>query len=193
MRSIAPLAIILAAALPDRGQHISTIDGGSSASPDRRFKIIASAAKDSSHASQITIQLNPKEHPLPLLTSWAGGRGIDVVWSPSSRKLAINNYEGNSGDRLYVYRISSKFVECLRRPNEAALSRLLLQRHSSFTELERVSFHAVRWVNEQTLDTLVRGRTYTRKSQSTWERFAFEWVIHPSSKLEIVKETPTSY
>jgi hypothetical protein len=68
-------------------------------------------------SSAVSLRVRDTDKLSVLFHSKAGGRGVDIFWSPDSSHVAINSYEANSGDSLYVFRVHGASATRLRKPS----------------------------------------------------------------------------
>jgi hypothetical protein len=177
--------------------HVDLAIGGSCSSPNKRYEIVVARAEPdlAMGSSAVSLRVRDSGKESLLFRSEAGGRGVDIFWSPDSSRIAINSYEANSGDFLHVFRIHGSSATRLRRPAYDATEQKLLARHPKFGEIElqRWGLYAKQWRSSQLLDTVMDGEYYTRGH--SLETFAFLWTIRfaPQNQFEIVHERVIPY
>jgi hypothetical protein len=179
------------------GEHIDIRHGGSVVSPNKHYDIVVAAVDPEKMpgSSAVSLRVRDGSKQLLLFRSEAGGRGVDIFWSPDSSRVAINSYEANSGDSLHVFAIHGASATRLRKPAYDATERKLLSRHPKFgrIELNRWSLYAKQWRDSQLLDTIMRGEYYA--PHHSLETFAFIWTLRSRRRndFEIVHETVIPY
>ena len=158
MKPLVAVALLYATTKYCTGAHIGTDKGGSFVSPNMNYAvIIAPTAMPGSSA--VSLRVFDVRKQSVLFYAHAGGRDIDVLWSPSSDEVAINSYEANSADFANIFRTTGKSATRVRKPAYDATEHKLLTKHPEFHELERWSFFAKRWRGKHTLEMIMRGRT----------------------------------
>jgi hypothetical protein len=194
MKPLVAVALLYATTKYCSGAHIGTDNGGSFVSPDMHYAVII-APTVMPGSSAVSLRVVDARKQSVLFYSHAGGRGIDVLWSPRSDEVAINSYEANSGDFVYIFRTIGKSATRVRKPAYHATEYKLLRKHPEFHELERWSFFAKRWRGKHTLEMIMRGRFYTPRPRHSLETFAFEWTVRfrDRDKFDILKEVPMAY
>ena len=194
MKPLVAVALLYATTKYCSGAHIGTDNGGSFISPDMHYAvIIAPTVMPGSSAVSLRIA-DARKHSV-LFYSHAGGRGIDVLWSPRSDEVAINSYEANSGDFVHIFRTLGESATRVHKPADDATKHKLLRKHPEFHDLERWSFFAKRWCGKHTLEMIMRGRFYTPRPRHSLETFAFEWTVRfrGRNKFDILEEVPVAY
>lgn len=194
MKPLVAVALLYATTNYCSGAHIGTDQGGRFVSPNKHYAVII-APTVMPGSSAVSLRVVDTRKQSVLLYSHAGGRGIDVLWSPRSDELAINSYEANSGDFVHIFRTIRQSVTRVRKPAYNATEHKLLRKHPEFHELERWSFFAKRWRGKHTWEMIIRGRFYTPRPRHSLETFAFEWTVRfrDRNKLDILNEVPVAY
>jgi hypothetical protein len=197
MKPVVGAALLLLAVRCAHAEHIDIATGGSCSSPDKRYQIVVASVEPTKMPglSAVFLRFGDSGKQSLLFRSEAGGRGIDIFWSPDSSCVAINSYEANSGDSLHVFRVHGASATRLRKPAYDATERKLLTRHPKFgwIELNRWSLYAKQWRDSQLLDTIMRGEYYA--PGHSLETFAFIWTIRLAARnrFAIVHERVIPY
>jgi len=124
-----------------------------SKSPDGRFVIRNSNSdvEDPAHALRLVDSLNGSS-----ITIYRYGRGVDILWSPTSDAFVINDHEGSNVSHPILFRkpwstnytdLREKLIDFLRSKNQA----------KSALENHHVYFTAQRWLNENEVLCQVSG------------------------------------
>lgn len=196
MKPLVAIALLYATTKYCSGAHIGTDQSGSLVfvSPNKHYAVII-APTVMPGSSAVSLRVVDTRKQSVLLYSHAGGRGIDVLWSPRSDEVAINSYEANSGDFVHVFRTIRQSVTRVRKPAYDATEHRLLRKHPEFHELERWSFFAKRWRGKHTLEMIIRGRFYSPRPRHSLETFAFEWTVRfrDRNRFDILEEVPVAY
>ena len=103
MKPLVAVALLYATTKYCTGAHIGTDKGGSFVSPNQHYAVII-VPTVMPGSSAVSLRVIDVRKQSVLFYSHAGGRGIDVLWSPSSDEVAINSYEANSGDFVHIFR-----------------------------------------------------------------------------------------
>jgi hypothetical protein len=197
MKPLVGAALLMLAAICAHGEHISIATGGNCPSPDKRYEIVVAPVEpeEMPGSSAVSLRVRDGGRQSVLFRSEAGGRGVDIFWSPDSSRVAINSYEANSGDSLHVFRVHGASATRLRKPAYDPTERKLLSRHPKFgrIELQRWSLFAKDWHDSQLLDAIMRGEYYA--PGHLLETFAFIWTIRIARKnqFEIVHDRAIPY
>jgi hypothetical protein len=197
MKPLVGVALLALAVRCAHGEHIDIRSGGSVVSPNKRYEIVVARVEPARMpgSSAVSLRVRDTDKLSVLFHSKAGGRGVDIFWSPDSSHVAINSYEANSGDSLYVFRVHGASATRLRKPSYDATERRLLSRHPRFGSIELYSWsvYAKQWRDSQLLDAVMRGEYYA--PGHSLEAFAFIWTIRfaPQNRFEIVHERAIPY
>jgi hypothetical protein len=193
MKKLVAFVLLYATTKYCSGVHVGVDEGGSFVSPNMRYVVIVAPTVMPGSSAVSLRALDARKQRL-LFYSHAGGRGVDVLWSPRSDEVAINSYEANSGDFLHLFRTAGGSAKPVRKPAYNATEHELLRKHPEFRELERWSFFAKRWHGQHTLEMIMRGRFYTPRPRHSLETFAFEWTVRfRGDKFDILEEVPVAY
>jgi hypothetical protein len=196
MKLLVAVALLYVTTKYCSGAHIGTDQSGSFVfvSPNQHYAVIITPTVMPG-SSAVSLRVVDTRKQSVLLYSHAGGRGIDVLWSPRSDEVAINSYEANSGDFVHIFRTIRQSATRFRKPAYDATEHKLLRKHPEFHELERWSFFAKRWRGKHTLEMIIRGRFYTPRPRHSLETFAFEWTVRfrDRNRFDILEEVPVAY
>jgi hypothetical protein len=106
MKPLLAVALLYATTKYCSGAHIGTDKGGSFVSPNQHYAVII-APTVMPGSSAVLLRVVDARKQSVLFYSHAGGRGIDVLWSPRSDEVAINSYEANSGETSCIFSVLS--------------------------------------------------------------------------------------